>query len=156
MGMNQPQKPEPNKDRIALWVEALRGGEYLQGQAQLVTFEGKYCCLGVAVEVALKNGYEPQTTCNSYGATLTEGYDVNNSVLWPGVQDWYGLRADPVIGVAGDFFDAEGLEDVHREADWQVIASEANDDLDLTFEQIAAAVQKRYLEEVPANDTATE
>lgn len=33
------------------WVEALRSGEYRQGEGYLQDHEGKFCCLGVACEI---------------------------------------------------------------------------------------------------------
>ena len=44
-----------NYDRMKLWVEALRSGEYQQGKT-LLRVEDNFCCLGVACEVAIKNG----------------------------------------------------------------------------------------------------
>lgn len=37
------------------WVEALESGEYEQGKEALC-FKNRHCCLGVAFEVAIKNG----------------------------------------------------------------------------------------------------
>jgi len=34
------------------WVEALRSGEYKQGNGQLLDRQGRYCCLGVLAKVA--------------------------------------------------------------------------------------------------------
>ena len=33
------------------WIDALRSGQYLQGQGQLQAIDGKFCCLGVLCEV---------------------------------------------------------------------------------------------------------
>jgi len=38
------------------WVAALRSGQYEQGKHCLKTADGKFCCLGVAIEVAQANG----------------------------------------------------------------------------------------------------
>jgi hypothetical protein len=52
------RKLDPEKK--ALWVAALRSGEYPQGRDHLATKRGDgtfaFCCLGVACEVAIKNG----------------------------------------------------------------------------------------------------
>jgi len=50
-----------NKRIKKLWVEALRSGEYEQGLYKMKS-HGKYCCLGVLQEVALKDGvkFEPE------------------------------------------------------------------------------------------------
>jgi len=47
----------------AIWVKALRSGEYEQGKGQLcITWDGvsKYCCLGVAIEELVDADWEPQ------------------------------------------------------------------------------------------------
>lgn len=44
-------------DNAKKWVAALRGGEYRQGFGQLVK-NGRYCCLGVACEIAMRDGVE--------------------------------------------------------------------------------------------------
>lgn len=43
---------EPNKERIKLWVEALRSGKYKQAKGRLRQGENSYCCLGVACEIS--------------------------------------------------------------------------------------------------------
>ena len=45
-----------HKKRIQKWVDALKSGEYKQGQSRLRNIENKYCCLGVACDI-----YEKQT-----------------------------------------------------------------------------------------------
>jgi len=40
-----------NKELRDEWVAALRSGKYEQGQDQLKTSAGEYCCLGVLCEV---------------------------------------------------------------------------------------------------------
>jgi hypothetical protein len=42
-----------NPDVKALWVAALRSGEYKQGKRQLRN-RGKFCCLGVLCDLAVK------------------------------------------------------------------------------------------------------
>lgn len=58
-----------NTENMAKWAEALESGEYEQGRNHLAiigedTESGKtfYCCLGVACEVAIKNGVELSKT----------------------------------------------------------------------------------------------
>ncbi len=45
-----------NPERKAQWVAALRSGEFPQGQSELKTAEGEFCCLGVACELAYREG----------------------------------------------------------------------------------------------------
>lgn len=42
-------------DNAKKWVAALRSGKYEQTNSQLMK-DGKYCCLGVACEVAMEEG----------------------------------------------------------------------------------------------------
>lgn len=46
MNLTEPQK---------LWIAALRSGEYKQGASRL-SMSGKFCCLGVLCETAIRNG----------------------------------------------------------------------------------------------------
>lgn len=39
-----------------LWLEALRSGHYQQGREVLRTSDGRYCCYGVATDLAVKAG----------------------------------------------------------------------------------------------------
>ena len=51
-----------NKEIKKLWLEALRSGEYKQGQGQLHNIkEGTFCCLGVLCDIIDKNNiYKPK------------------------------------------------------------------------------------------------
>jgi hypothetical protein len=77
-----------NKEIKARWLAALRSGEYEQGQGQLVSEEGHYCCLGVLCDlhskdmgIAWKGGYN--------GA---KAYYMGEDALLPtAVQEWAGL-----------------------------------------------------------------
>ena len=48
----------------AKWLAALRSGKYKQGKGMLKC-EGRYCCLGVAVEIGISTPNElfPETLC---------------------------------------------------------------------------------------------
>lgn len=70
------------------WVEALRSGKYEQGIGALCK-DGRYCCLGVAVEVARDNG----VACDEIRDT-----DESLGGVFATVREWVGL-AD----CAGDF-----------------------------------------------------
>lgn len=74
-----------NRDRIQLWLEALRSGEYRQVHGTLGS-EGGYCCLGVACEVAIKNG--PVVNRRLDGVV---SYDGSSNLLPNSVVDWFGL-----------------------------------------------------------------
>lgn len=48
-----------NEELKQKWVTALRSGRYEQGQRLLRTVDDRYCCLGVLVDVADPEGWEP-------------------------------------------------------------------------------------------------
>lgn len=82
------------KDSVQLWVEALESGEYKQGKGKLVklmTSERRYCCLGVACDLYIKE--YPRSRFASefrrFGTLQREG-----EVCAPIVQKWLGLRTN--------------------------------------------------------------
>ena len=91
----------PNKPRLRMWARALKSGQYQQGKGFMRTNNGKYCCLGVAMDIALANGCEVTATEN-WGRT---------SVMPPKVAEWYGLptgngsdpRLDEVNALKNDY-----------------------------------------------------
>jgi hypothetical protein len=161
-----------NREHVQLWVEALESGEFEQGRNQLRNPTGlietpsreikyNYCCLGVAVEVALRNGYVPQEHTNTLG-TRVEEYDHMSTVLWPGVVTWYGFdSADPYIGLVlkGDWNETEDgvtnlaliTEPGKSGFSPELSATQANDDHHATFQQIAAGLRAKYLAEASSD-----
>lgn len=79
------------KEVRQLWVKALRSGEYQQGTNCLRTDDGKYCCLGVLTDLAVKNGVIPNFRGEGNG---------HNKVLTLPVMTWAGLRSSS--GCYGD------------------------------------------------------
>lgn len=92
----------------ALWVDALRSGDYDQGQGLLREVDGGYCCLGVLCDLAVKNGIIPEpevtrgletvdgiTDAFVYGTVAEDGETFStreNAVYLPvEVQDWSGV-----------------------------------------------------------------
>lgn len=67
-------------DNAKKWVSALRSGEFEQGKGQLRRHEG-LCCLGVACELAVKDGVIPD-------------YDPDHIALPHEVQAWLGLTSN--------------------------------------------------------------
>jgi hypothetical protein len=77
----------PQEARKA-WVEALRSGDYKQGEGVLRDGDGNYCCLGVACELAVKDGVEMDVYTPEDGSTLYDG----QAIVCPRkVQDWLRL-----------------------------------------------------------------
>lgn len=71
------------KDARKKWIAALRSGEYKQGKYVLKTDDGRYCCLGVLMDLAQKEGVISDWGSDTLGNTVT-------SVK---AKDWVGLRS---------------------------------------------------------------
>jgi hypothetical protein len=61
------------------WVQALRSGKYAQGWYQLKRDDDRFCCLGVACELAMKAG-------------VIKRYEPSNGALPRSVRLWLGLK----------------------------------------------------------------
>lgn len=136
-------EPTPNLTRIGMWVDALVSGDYKQGVGALGAWGPfgikKYCCLGVACEVAMLNGLKLRRVMRQGGITV---YGDEDSVLPQEVQDWYGLESSnpALLGapeVSWDSYD-EAIE-----------CSSLNDERGYTFEEIAELIRDQYLSLVP-------
>lgn len=127
---------EPNKERLRLWVAALRSGEFPQGKDVLCRVSpagDTYCCLGVACEVAIANGLDIGTATRRWA----KRYDNEDLILPQVVADWYGLGSrDPML--------------IHGES--RDIASIWNDSARLDFEEIAKAIEFTFDLEGDAGD----
>lgn len=134
-----------NRDRIKVWVDALRSGEFKQGMNRLrnpgsrdVGVPDMFCCLGVACEVAIRGGVPIEFTDGS-GYVQHEqenGFQYEGS-LPPLVVDWLGLTGHDTEE-AGDF--VVGVEDGRR------FLAQLND-TGWTFEQIADVIENEFLKE---------
>lgn len=85
-----------NKNQKA-WVDALRSGEFKQGNG-LLQREDEFCCLGVACILAERDGVEVSRSEHDeelLGMTLRHQ---------PAVQEWLGLTSDN-----GDLFTNSGM-----------------------------------------------
>lgn len=132
------------KERLRLWVQALRSGRYRQGNARLASVDASaegaplcYCCLGVACEVAIDNSADGvrRRALPWDGYMFRDDEDVwlpENSELPPPVKDWFGFDlCDPVVST-------------ERAYAGPVYAALANDDLEWTFEKIADEIEAYY------------
>lgn len=79
-------------DKKQLWVDALRSGQYEQGQEYLHV-GGEYCCLGVLCDI-----YSKETNRGGWERTLHEGREYEflseTSVLPYDVMVWAGISPD--------------------------------------------------------------
>ncbi len=104
---------------VGQWIDALRSGQYEQGQKWLTTIidgREKYCCLGVACVVA-----EVPFTLRGNGR-------------------WYGV---------GDALNTAGLQYLVPDSFWDPVGHQAaiwnwNDNEGLTFNQIADKLEEAY------------
>lgn len=125
-----------NQERLKLFTDALKSGEFKQARKVLRTSDeapppvgigARYCCLGVATEVALRNGFEPNE----------DPWVGGDQILSREVADWYGFSdRNPDLIYEG-----------HLES-----ATYCNDGLDATFPAIADLFEKTYGTEAPAAD----
>lgn len=131
-----------NKPRVKLLVDALRSGEFQQGQNMLRTPDDKYCCLGVACEVARLNGIgidwqEKNTGCDCETCQqLNWRFDGTGEALGRNVADWYGFDVNDRVSI-----------DVKIGTGEDITMIRANDDLGWDFQKIADALEDRYLRE---------
>lgn len=135
--------PDVNKERMRLWVSALRSGEYAQCRNSIRQFEDhdptnpSYCCLGVAVKVAHVNGFTMPNYPGQPKASEAECFQSDH--LHVDVAEWFGLfpdndvmvyTGDPVIGE-----DDNGTDQT---------AIDANDTDYWNFNQIADQIETYY------------
>lgn len=106
------------------WVADLRSGKFKQGEGQLVTPEGSYCCLGVACETAVRLGIQDN------------GADMQGQESYP--DDW--------------FYNLLGLPLSYQHADCHVLyeglkttLTDLNDGGVLSFADIANVIEENYL-----------
>lgn len=117
-----------NKARIELWCEALESGRYPQGGGVLRNRVG-YCCLGVACDVMDSTRWRPPGTSEDVIYT----YDRESSFLPESVVAWYGLDRSSPLAIARD-----GCR-------WKLATM--NDAMLLSFETIAEALRRTYLQQ---------
>lgn len=133
-----------NLGNIRKWVDALRSGEFQQG-TQALNRNGKFCCLGVACEVAIRNGLALEVKpgdidcdCDLH-QNMEEiiSYNGDATVLPEAVKEWLGLeRSNPSVEYDGDY--SENLATL-------------NDSGLKDFAQLADIIEANYLtEKVPA------
>ena len=142
-----------NRERVELLCQALESGEFRQAPGALRVQETRsspmgYCCLGVATEVALRNGLQIQGT---FAGSDVWNHDLGE-VLHPEVRDWYGFEyEDPEIQVTRDPVD---------ELSPTIPATEVNDGIGhdgdenpvhrYPFTEIAAGFRRTYLGQDPS------
>lgn len=124
-----------NKDVKALWLTALRSGEYKQGQGALRrefvdTNESLYCCLGVLCDLYAKSvENSPAWTSDDGAPEHVRRYGGREAYPPYFVVEWAGL-------------DDEGGSYARNDGGWNSLA-ELNDN-GRTFEEIANVIEQKF------------
>jgi hypothetical protein len=117
------------KEIADVWVQALRSGEYEQGKHSL-NEKGKFCCLGVLCEIALKDNVVEKKVFtfldDDDSIEETVRYDGSSAFLPERVQDWAGMKSD------------SGLYDYNQPSLTQM------NDSDFEFDVIADFIEENY------------
>lgn len=118
------------KKKIAMkWCEALESGEYKQARGQLRK-SGRFCCLGVLCNMHAQA--HPDIAAEQKRATEYMG---EQDLPPMAVQEWAGLGTEE-----GAFYGYAGLQDTYTSL------ADLNDDVKLTFPEIAKVIRKHYKE----------
>lgn len=142
------RKFESNKENMRKWVDALRSGEFQQGSGRL-SVDGTYCCLGVACEVAIREGVPVEKTRVGASGQYKKVYRYDETALFlpVAVQDWLGLSSvEPTV-----LYDCTD-DDCTPSDDGTHSVVSLNDSEMQPFEVIADALERTYLKpaEAPA------
>jgi hypothetical protein len=134
-----------NQEIKEKWVNALRSGDYEQGQGALRNLDGQYCCLGVLCDLYDKHRMEDfgaesswtvdTVSLNEYISVLDSsevGVPANEVVDWAGLPD-----NNPEVLV--DLKDEVGGEAYQCE----LPIAELNDDQGLTFNELADIIEEQ-------------
>lgn len=141
-----------SRERIQLWVDALRSGYFEQtsGVLEQRFSDGKtrHCCLGVACRVAMANGLDLRVYENGevtyFGAAdvpddSSDFFQMTSGHLPVSVGLWLGVIEESTLVASGHSTDV----DLSVDGSWGT-ATEANDS-GKTFAEIADMIEKRYL-----------
>jgi len=129
-----------NKERVQLLVDALRSGEFAQAQGALRRADifqresgFRYCCLGVATEIALRGGLEVHS--DHYDAEYgLRPWDQDHQIMCRPVFEWYGFDdGSPALT-------SVSTGETHQAATW-------NDEYEASFDDIADMFESTYIRE---------
>lgn len=110
------------------WVKALRSGEYEQGKDRLCSMDKKFCCLGVLVDLYVKETGATWAIQEDDSGVDCYSMGCNWGSLPDEVIDWSGLAdQDPQV----------------RELDSGRTLSALNDSFDRSFEEIAVLIENQ-------------
>lgn len=128
-----------NVEVMQKWVAALRSGEYKQTDSVL-SQKGRYCCLGVLCELAVKDGVIPPATTSD---GLAHYGELSAYVLPPHeVREWAGVEGNWTVATDRVELSAEALD---LWDDERIPLSYLNDSIGMSFEEIADHIEKEYV-----------
>lgn len=149
-GGEDTRPPKMHPERKALWVAALRSGEYKQARYQLRTplFDepgpGRwgYCCLGVACNTMDPNRWVcPSNAAEGVDSLNDASYEEATSVLPNSVIRWlWDLSSDAKI--MGNMCDPHVLVTFRGQRRWARLSA-LNDDYDWGFRRIANVIEEQ-------------
>lgn len=127
---------EPNLERIALLADTLDSPEFEQATETLRTPDNRFCCLGVACELARRGGAGIEWTAlrdEADGRIIRWSIDGEQAHMPPEVWQWFGFPGNnPRIKTGGG------------EPAYGTTMTSANDSMRLTFPEIADALRRTY------------
>lgn len=131
-----------NTDKLRLWIDALRSGEFDQARGWLASKNTSdqwgYCCLGVACEVAIKDGVDVPVEVTGVRGSQYRVYGGDDQHLPSNVREWLGIDETPEVPWADPDYPLDAPEST------TVIV--LNDEKEWTFGQIADALEATYLD----------
>jgi hypothetical protein len=145
---------ELQTQRRRAFVSALKRGEYPQAHHVLRReasdgYKEGFCCLGVACDVAIKDGLEldVQIVVSRYTYGIAGiGGDMSQTRLPTAVMMWYGFGvADPMLKVPQRLVDVNERVAAMWHEGFEAVASSLNDDYRLTLPQIGECFQYTFL-----------
>lgn len=110
-------------DNLKKLVTALRSGEYQQGRMVLRTYNDKFCCLGVATDLYIKDvggEWKEQNDSDYYRFYHEEGNSCSISLV-DQIIEYYGLSYDKMSKLMG-----------------------MNDEYRKSFDEIASYIEENY------------
>ncbi len=137
-----------NPERVELLCRALESGEYEKGEHALHvrTPDGKHkwCCLGVAGDVAHRNGLAvTREMFGDIGDFLLESIGGDSTVMSPQVRKWYGFGScSPRVLIPGRRGDAVKAAHLNDNGYW-----DGETMRQITLPEIGAAFRRTYLED---------
>lgn len=133
-----------DKERLQLGLDALRSGNYQQARGSLCKVDTygvrTYCCLGVLIDVAIKNGLDTVTEYVAHnGVAYVDPENVGRAtrewtLLPKSVQDWYG-------------FDSHGPSVTNEDHEYPAELTQLNDEEHRDFAYIADAIEATFMRE---------